>query len=206
MTEKFIYRSKTFIGGLIMLVNPVCQLMGVDPFPTDSINEAQNTALSLIDQANEFIGFVLVVLGRWKAGGVRFMPTTTTNVPPAAVIALMFLLGGCAQAYGVTHVKASFAAGELTAFEWTDGKEKASVTIARGPDGSFYYSATDVLAFDGQKIGAEVYEKLAEVGVNVTKSVVVGAVTGALGGQIITGAGALIGTGMKLKAASQLPH
>jgi hypothetical protein len=100
----------------------------------------------------------------------------------AGLIAL--LLAGCAGAgsYGVTAVDMRFENGQLVEAHWTDGKEKKDVAVAvKTPAGSFEYRASDVSAFEGQKIAAELHKALAAAGVDVAESLVTGAVAAALG-------------------------
>lgn len=118
-----------------------------------------------------------------------------------AVTAL--LLAGCAQDYGVTHVKASFAAdGKVQSLDWGTGTEKSYVSVkANMTTGTVEYTARDVLAFDGQKIAADIYKGLADAGVNVTEAVVRGIVAGALGTDTIQGAGSIAAGSAAIESA-----
>ena len=101
---------------------------------------------------------------------------------PLATIAAALLLAGCASDYGVTTVKLNVTNGEVTGFEWTDGKEKSAVEVAYAtPNLVVTYKAMDVRAFDGQKLAVELHKALAEAGVKVSESVVRGAVSAVLG-------------------------
>lgn len=117
------------------------------------------------------------------------------------VLAVALLLGACAADYGVTTVRATLAGGELTGIEWRDGKEKARVEIVRGADGSFRYTASDVVAFDGQRVAAEIHARLAEQGVTLAGDVVAGIVTHALGAGVIAGVGRIAEGSAALEAA-----
>lgn len=110
-----------------------------------------------------------------------------------AAIAAVLLLGACAQNYGVTHVTATFTPeGKVQAFDWGSGTEKSHVVVkANMATGEIEYRADDVLAFDGQKVAAEIYKGLAEAGVSVSEAVVRGVVTGVLGTGAIQGASAV---------------
>jgi len=119
-----------------------------------------------------------------------------------AALALL-MLGGCATDYGLTRVKATLEDGELSSIEWVDGKEKSSVTISRGADGSLHYSASDVVAFDGQKLAAEMHRELVKAGVDVTLGAVSAAAKAALGSAAIEGVGTLLGGKIAAEAATE---
>lgn len=109
-----------------------------------------------------------------------------------AIVSIL-LLGACAQNYGVTHVTAAFTPdGKVQSFDWGSGTEKAHIVVkANMTTGEIEYRADEVLAFDGQKVAAEIYKGLAEAGVNVSEAVVRGVVTGVLGTGAIQGAAAV---------------
>lgn len=120
-----------------------------------------------------------------------------------AAFGAVFVLAGCATDYGVTRVSATFNPdGKVQSFDWATGTEKAEVDVqANVLTGEIRYRARDVLAFDGQRIAAEVYRGLTEAGVNVSEAVVRGVVTGVLGTGAIQAGGQIIGASTALEAA-----
>lgn len=120
-----------------------------------------------------------------------------------SVLAAALALSACAQDYGVTHVTATFdPTGNITAFDWATGTEKANVDVtANVRTGEVHYMASDVKAFDGQKIAGDIYAGLAAAGVKVSESIVRGVVTGVLGTAAIQGAGAAVGGIIESNAA-----
>lgn len=88
----------------------------------------------------------------------------------AALGVAVFVTAACAGGAkhqgraGITDVKATFyEEGHLEKITFIDGKEKANVSISVNlTDGTLTYSASNVLAFEGQQIRGDVEAAIAE--------------------------------------------
>lgn len=102
----------------------------------------------------------------------RPLPTMLTII---ALLALLAFLSGCdATKAGMTKVELTFnEAGDLTGVNWWDGKEKSNVELSADlKQKIIQYQAKNVLAFEGQRIRADVDKRLAEMGETVAPAVV----------------------------------
>ena len=67
MQQKTILRSKTIIGGVLMLIPAVFTLCGVEP-PTESeMRPLEDQILLIVEQGGSAVGFGMVLWGRLTA-------------------------------------------------------------------------------------------------------------------------------------------
>ncbi len=65
--DKFFLRSKTIFGALILLINPLLALFGIEPLAADQVAGMGDQIVVVLDSLNEIVGLVLVVWGRVSA-------------------------------------------------------------------------------------------------------------------------------------------
>lgn len=109
------------------------------------------------------------------------------------IVAAFLILGGCvgpARDAGLTRVEVTYSdTGKLSGITYVDGKEKKDVTLKfEGGGIKAGYSATEVRAFDGQKVAADLQKQLAAQGVTATVAAVKAALAAStLGGLMKAG-------------------
>lgn len=70
MDSKGILKSITAWGGIVMILPAVLKLFGIDVTPAE-VQSGWDTLMAMVNNGAEFVGFVMVIYGRWKAGGIR---------------------------------------------------------------------------------------------------------------------------------------
>ncbi|MBW8034202.1 MAG: hypothetical protein FVQ79_00610 [Planctomycetes bacterium] len=111
------------------------------------------------------------------------------------LLLLVILSSGCAsQLYGVSH----YELNKDGTFIVKSGKETGSVEAVmsrKGEDQFVYFKATDVRAFEGQKIGAEVASEVTKAVREVLPQIVSQAVRAALGTKALESLGGALTSG-----------
>lgn len=78
MGQKWILKSKTVIGGVLMLIPILASLLGVQPPSADDLASAQASAGQILDGIATLGGIAMVIWGRFTA------TTQVTLLPPKA--------------------------------------------------------------------------------------------------------------------------
>lgn len=191
MSSKFFLKSKTVIGALIMAAPEVLPVLGATLGISDADADLINGTLDAVIQLVGFITLIIGRLKASGTIHFVPQDDGSVGSPATAVIVafiLAVLLGGCAGAVpwnkqnyaGITSwdfnyckvdVKAdadgSYSLSEdekICGVEVIDGKERGSVQLDFIlPDGTIMnYLANDEVAFEGQRIRAEVETAVAD--------------------------------------------
>ena len=67
MQQKTILRSKTIVGGILMLIPAVFALFGLEPPTEAEMRSLQDHALLLLEHGGSVVGFLMVLWGRFTA-------------------------------------------------------------------------------------------------------------------------------------------
>lgn len=70
MDTKNILKSLTAWGGIVMILPTILKLFGIDVTPAE-VQSGWDMLMALINNGVEFVGFIMVIVGRLRAGGVK---------------------------------------------------------------------------------------------------------------------------------------
>ena len=70
--DKSIVKSITAWGGIVMILPTVLKLFGIDVSPAE-VQTGWDSAMAVVSAVSEFVGFVMVIVGRLRAGGASLL-------------------------------------------------------------------------------------------------------------------------------------